>query len=253
MHSICEIFIHRTRKVHRLPRPGNLVLLLTWCVLCHWGCSGNAGELAVFDGIEFVWIPPGEFEMGTNVAPGSLAAMYGADEWSFDWEKPSHSVVIPGGFWLGRFEVTQKQWQSLMGDNPSASKGENLPVTNVSWAEIDAFVQGLNESADGLGTFRLPTEAEWEYACRAGTATEFSFGDAVTQIDDHAWYLGNGHQQIQPVGQKQPNSWGLHDMAGNAWESCADFYGNLGDGFIAERGGSSFDAGHSCPKQRSET
>jgi formylglycine-generating enzyme required for sulfatase activity len=133
-----------------------------------------------------------------------------------DDEKPVHRVKITKGFWMGKYEVTQEQWEAVMGTNLSRFKGAQNPVESVSWNEVVEFCRKT-------GT-RLPTEAEWEYACRAGTTTKYSSGDSDSDLDGVAWYSGNSGNTTHPVGQKQPNAWGLYDMYGNVWEWCADWY-----------------------------
>jgi len=121
---------------------------------------------------------------------------------------------------MGKYEVTVGQWHRLMGTNPNYFKGDDaLPVECVPWNDFQKF---LSKAGDGLG---LPTEAQWEYACRAGGATRYSFGDDETELDDYAWYLRNSGNMTHPVGQKKPSVWGLYDMHGNVWELCADWFG----------------------------
>ncbi len=161
--------------------------------------------------LELTWIPPGAFMMGT--------------EEGRSYEGPLHRVRITRGFWLGTCEVTQEQWQEVMGNNPSGFSGDRrLPVEMVSWYDCQDFVQEL--SRDTGERFRLPTEAEWEYACRAGTITKFHFGDDPSQLEDYGWYGGNGKGLISPIGQKRPNAWGLHDMLGNVSEWVEDWFGS---------------------------
>ena len=164
--------------------------------------------------LEMVWCPAGSFMMGR----------YPGEQGSLPQDDPQHQVTFKYGFWMGKFEVTQAQWQAVMGNNPSYLKGAELPVENMSWNDCQQFIQKLN--AMGKGTFRLPSEAEWEYACRAGTTTRFYWGDdpSYTQIKDYAWFNGNSGLTTHEVGQKYPNSWGLYDMNGNVFEWCQDWY-----------------------------
>ncbi len=173
-------------------------------------------------GMEFVFIKPGTFMMGS---PES-------EEGRSDDER-LHQVTIEKGFYLGKYLVTQAQWQQVMGNNPSSFEGDNLPVETVNWNDVQEFLQKLNAKADK--NYRLPTEAEWEYACRAGTTTPFSCGETIST--ELANYNGNGvygkgkkgvyRRQTTAVGSFPANSWGLHDMAGNVWEwTCSDYSEN---------------------------
>jgi formylglycine-generating enzyme required for sulfatase activity len=162
--------------------------------------------------IEFVRIPAGKLIMGfTN------------DEDRNDNEIPAHKITIRNSFDIGRYPVTQEQWTAIMGYNHSYLKGNDHPVVNVSWNEIQEFIKKLNEM-EGIDKYRLPSEAEWEYACRAGTTTKYSFGDDESKLKDYAWYVENSGDKIHSVGQKKPNPWGLYDMHGNMWEWVQDKY-----------------------------
>ena len=167
----------------------------------------------------FVWIEPGVFQMGSDRGVSD--------------ERPVHEVEISTGFWLGQYEVTQGQWKAVMGTTPWAGRAgvranSSHPAVYVSWSDVQAFVGRLNASA-GSSVYRLPSEAEWEYACRAGTQTRWSFGDDESQLGDYAWYEDNawdvGEKYGHAVGTKRPNAWGLHDMHGNVREWVQDWYG----------------------------
>ena len=164
---------------------------------------------------KFTLIPAGEFMMGSE---------------ENDWEKPVHKVKIRKPFYLGTCPVTQREWKSVMGDNPSKFKGNDLPVEQVSWNDVQEFIRNLNEK-EGTGKYRLPSEAEWEYACRAGTTTRYSFGDDEFELGGYAWYLENSYpMETHPVGKKNPNPWGLYDMHGHVWECVQDKWHNDYDG-----------------------
>ncbi len=180
--------------------------------------------------MEMIYCPPGEFMMGSPATERGR----GDDE-------TQHCVRLTKGFWLGKYPVTQQQWQSVMGTNPSKFKGHDLPVETVSWNDCQEFITRI-----GCGA-RLPTEAEWEYACRAGTIGKFGGSGILKEL---GWYFGNSwryesvwfeeysffgkkfkearvkKRQTQPVGKKEPNAWGLYDMHGNIWEWCMDWYGD---------------------------
>ena len=178
--------------------------------------------------MELVWIDAGSFDMGAlpsdsdddNSPPRVLDQL------------PDHRVVFSEGFWLGKFEVTQAQWTAVMGTHPwrnlpSARDAPNYPAVFLTWDDAQSFVQTVNR-AIGDSLYRLPTEAEWEYACRAGTQTLWSHGDRKTTLDDYAWFEKNAWDQNEryahPVGGLLPNPWGLYDMHGNAEEWVQDFY-----------------------------
>jgi formylglycine-generating enzyme required for sulfatase activity len=139
-------------------------------------------------------------------------------------EQPQHAVSIQS-FALGKYEVTQEQWYSLMGNNPSIFKGRTLPVENISWDEAQEFIKKLNIKTGRK--YRLPSEAEWEYAARAGSKTEYSFGDDPSQLTRFAWFSGgDSGKTTHPVGEKIANNFGLYDMHGNVWEWIQDCWNN---------------------------
>lgn len=203
-------------------------------------------------GMKMAWIPPGEFLMGSPAEEQGRGI----------GEGPQHQVVLTKGFYIGVYEVTQRQWQAVMGSSPSRHgvthllwrsvmqsspgsisnrfKGDELPVEGVHWAAAVIFCRRLS-AKEGL-EYRLPTEAEWEYACRAGSQKRYSFGDSDSSLGDYAWYNENSNNKTHMVGQKKPNAWGLYDMHGNVCEWCQEAYGahNIG------RGGSWDDPARNC-------
>ena len=173
--------------------------------------------------MKFVLIPNESFTMGSRLTDDELFKRFGGKEWWYREEKPSHSVKIKRSFYLQTTPVTQGQWQLFMGNTPSDFKdgGEDCPVEQVSWEDTQQFIKKLNE-IEKTKDYRLPSEAEWEYACRAGSDAEFSFGDDVKRLDKFAWYSENSDGKTHPVGKKEPNTWGLYDMYGNVWEWVED-------------------------------
>jgi len=171
-----------------------------------------------------VVIPAGRFQMGSTTGDSD--------------ERPVRTVSLQD-FSIGKFEVTQREWKAIMGSNPSSFKGDTLPVENVSWNDAQTFVERL--SARTGKRYRLPSEAEWEYAARAGSTGDYSFGSDRSQLGQHGWFDGNSGRQTRPVGQKLANAFGLHDVHGNVWEWVQDCWNNSyagapTDGSAWERG-----------------
>ena len=157
------------------------------------------------------WCPAGSFTMGSTNG--------------YSDEKPQHQVTLSQGFWLGETEVTQGLWREITGKNPSDHKvDDEYPVENVSWDDCQEFLEKLNDRAEvkkaGI-RFALPTEAQWEYACRAGTTGDYG---GTGKLDDMGWYGERANGATHPVARKEPNAWGLYDMHGNVWEWSADWY-----------------------------
>jgi len=173
-------------------------------------------------GMRFVPIQTGTFTMGND--------------------KTAHKVTLTQSFHLGQHEVTQEQYERVMEKTPSKFKGAQNPVENVSWNDAVEFCRKLSELPGEKSAgyvYRLPTEAEWEYANRAGTTTEYSFGDSDSELGDYAWYYKNSGGTTHPVGGKLPNAWGLYDMNGNVWEWCQDWRGKYPSGPVTDPTGPS--------------
>jgi formylglycine-generating enzyme required for sulfatase activity len=185
-------------------------------------------------GMKLVYIPDGSFMMGSGDSAAQLSREYRRSESQFRDEFPQHKVRISEGFWMGQTEVTQGQYLSVMNAKPFSGlsyvkESVSNPAVNVSWDDAAAFCRKLSELEKNKGkTYRLPTEAEWEYACRAGTTTQYSFGDSYSSLCEYAWFESNafnvGQKYAHPAGRKKPNPWGLYDMHGNVWEWCSDWY-----------------------------
>ena len=212
------------------------VLVFTCAIV--WGArlTESADTFKNSIGIEFKRIEPGSFAMGSKQAsnmartdrqPARTSRKNGPAnrQPARNDERPSHTVEFSAPYYIGVYEVTEAQWTQVMGGNKGSS---NEPVTGISWYDAQSFCTKLSatpaESA-GQRTYRLPTEAEWEYACRAGSETAYHFGDDPSLLSNFAWHAENSVAKKQPVGQKKPNAWGLYDMAGNAYEWCNDTYG----------------------------
>jgi formylglycine-generating enzyme required for sulfatase activity len=182
-------------------------------------------------GMKLVLIPKGTFQMGSPI-----------EEEGASNDEEQHQVTISKDYYLGVTEVTQGQYEKVMGTNPSyhqkrvirKSDSSMYPVEQVSWEDAVEFCQKLSELPEEKKAgrvYRLPTEAEWEYACRAGSKTAFSFGESAQSLGDYAWFSGNA-KDPHPVGEKKPNAWGLYDMHGNVWEWCSDWYGDYPKGAV---------------------
>jgi formylglycine-generating enzyme required for sulfatase activity len=206
--------------------------LLITCALLIAGCRKPQSDapsavktITTPTGVEMVLVPAGSFLMGSDKGD--------------DDEKPAHPVAI-ASFWMDRYEVTQKSYESLMGTNPAKFVNPLKPVERVSWVAAIKYCN-MRSTKEGLqpcynvqtaecnfaaNGYRLPSEAEWEYACRAGTAGSYSFGESPADLPDYAWIKGNSEQSTHLVGQKKPNPWGLYDMYGNVAEWCNDRYGD---------------------------
>jgi formylglycine-generating enzyme required for sulfatase activity len=175
--------------------------------------------------IELIKIKHGSFMMGASPS----------EKYAFEYEKPQHHVTLTHDFYLGKHVVTQEQYQAVMGANPSYFSGngkgkgrvdglntQRFPVETVPWCDANEFCRKLSRLTGR--DFDLPTEAEWEFACRAGSSTTFYFGDAEQDLRDYAWYAANSQQRTHDVGTRKPNRWGLYDMNGNVWQWCKDWY-----------------------------
>ena len=197
--------------------------------------GGSADSFTNALDMTFQLIPAGTFTMGSPT-----------NELGRDSDEIQHQVTLTQAYYMQTTEVTQGQWRSVMGSNPSdfANCGDNCPVENVSWDDIQSFITAMNQRGDG--TYRLPTEAEWEYAARAGSTSAFANGGiSVTDcsydpnLDAMGWYCGNASSTTHSVGGKQPNAWGLYDMHGNVWEWCQDWYGGYPTGAVTDPTGPS--------------
>lgn len=227
--------------------------------LCHPAFPDEHPLITNHLGMEFIQIPAGEFMMGTADLEEALFELPQADRSKIDDELPIHRVEFPDPFYLGRTELTQGQWLEVMGTRPGPEghwqrkDWSSLPVVGVSWHRVQDFIDKLN-ARDTHFLYRLPTEAEWEYAARAGSGGLRPF--AAEQLADYAWYIENSGDVPHPVTTRKPNPWGIYDMFGNAWEWVQDWYapdtyaksaplaptGPDGGGLKVRRGGS-----YHCP------
>lgn len=197
-------------------------MLLAWSAVSTVGAEEISVEIPGGETMVLVWIEPGTFQMGSPAEEPRRRQDEG----------PLHEVEITRGFYLGKYEVTQAQWVAVMQRRPWAELGfardvPNHPAPHISWRDAQEFVRRLN-AAEGEEVYRLPSEAEWEYACRAGSSTRWSFGDDEEQLGQYAWFRANASDVQEryghPVGTKLPNAWGLHDMHGNVTEWVQDWY-----------------------------
>jgi len=189
----------------------------------------GTGEFTNSLGMQFILIPAGTFMMGSG----------SAEEGDAD-ERPQHRVTLSQSFYLQTTPVTQGQWKSLMGENPAFFHecGEDCPVENVSWNDVQEFIRKLNQ-VEKTEQYCLPTEAQWEYACRAGSTQGYSFGQEKVELGQYAWYEVNSQKSTHPVGRLKPNAWGLFDMHGNVYEWVQDCYGEYPPGPVTDPKGPS--------------
>jgi formylglycine-generating enzyme required for sulfatase activity len=198
-----------------------LILVIIFLGVCP-AFGQQPQEIVNSVGLRLVLIPAGSFIMGS---PEEEAGRYP--------NETPHKVTISKSFYLGQFEVAQDVYEEVMGTNPSSIKGSQHPVETLSWEDAVTFCEKLSELPEEKAAgrvYRLPTEAEWEYACQAGGETAYSFGDSAKLLPDHAWFAENSQDKHHPAGEKKPNSWGLYDMHGNVYEWCADWFGDYSSG-----------------------
>ena len=215
------------------------------CLFASYSYAQSPEEITNCIGMKLVLIPKGTFTMGS---PRSEEGRKPDEE--------QHQVTISNNYYLGAYEVTQGQYEKIMASNPSyfqqgrlqkkqdstAKIDSSMHPVEASWNDAVAFCKRLSEIPEEKKAgrvYRLPTEAEWEYACRANSSTAFSFGDSADSLGDHAWYAGNSNGSTNPVGEKKPNGWGLYDMHGNVREWCWDWYGYYPNSKVTDPTGTS--------------
>jgi len=181
-------------------------------------------------GMNFAYIRPGIFMMGRPSSESGRSS-----------DEKQHRVTLTKGFYMQTTEVTQGQWRAIMGSNPSkfSTFGDDCPVEQISWNDAQEFIRKLNRK-EGGSRYRLPTEAEWEYAARAGSTTRFCYGNDESRLSEYAWYRSNSGKKTHSVAQKTSNAWGLYDMHGNVWEWCQDWKGDYLSGSDTDPTGSFF-------------
>ena len=220
----------KENRCHRPAMRWIAVLLLMLLAVCGSSKEAEFSGVVPLPGggtLELVKIRAGTFIMGSPQKE--------VGTWGKSWGEQQRKVTLTRDYWIAKFETTQDQYQAVMHKNPSKFIGGQRPVENISWPEAMAFCEKLNLLTTGQRpkgyVFSLPTEAQWEYACRAGTTSALNNGknlqkpDVCSNLDQVGWYLANSEGKTHAVGQKKPNRWGLYDMHGNAWEWCSDWYG----------------------------